>query len=68
MRTHTGCGHGVSSLQSDLPPAFARIPADGPKGLSARPHVAGTLQAEDAVIEASIPQTQEHPAGMRPWI
>lgn len=42
----------------DLPPAFARIPANGPKG-SVLAHVAGTLQAEDAVIEASIPQTQE---------
>jgi len=42
----------------DLPPAFAQIPAGGPKG-SVLAHVAGTLQAEDAVIEASIPQTQE---------
>ena len=41
-----------------LPSSFARISADGPKG-SVLAHVAGTLQAEDAVIEASIPQTQE---------
>ena len=41
----------------DLPRAFAAIPASSPKG-SVLAHVAGTVEAEDAVLEASIPQTQ----------
>lgn len=39
-----------------LPPVFADIPADSPKG-SVRAHVAGTDEALDAVLDAQIPQT-----------
>jgi hypothetical protein len=42
---------------NDLPQAFANIPSDSPKA-SVLAHVPGTPEAEDAVIEASIPQTQ----------
>ena len=39
-----------------LPPSFAKIPYDSPKG-SVLVHVAGTEQAREAVLDASIPQT-----------
>lgn len=42
----------------DLPSAFADIPPDSPKG-SVLAQVPGTLAADEAVLEASIPQTQE---------
>lgn len=45
-----------------LPPAFARIPFDSPKG-SVLAHVAGTVQAQEAVLDASIPQTTTVRAG-----
>lgn len=39
-----------------LPTAFAKIPADSPKA-DVLPFVAGTMQAQQAVLDASIPQT-----------
>lgn len=39
-----------------LPPSFAKIPPDSPKG-RVLASVAGTEQARDAVLDASIPQT-----------
>ena len=39
-----------------LPPAFAQIPADSPKA-DVLPFVAGTTEAREAVLDASIPQT-----------
>ncbi|MDB5289583.1 MAG: hypothetical protein JWL69_824, partial [Phycisphaerales bacterium] len=39
-----------------LPPAFAQIPADSPKA-EVLPFVAGTTEAREAVLDASIPQT-----------
>ncbi len=39
-----------------LPPSFAKIPYDSPKG-SVLVHVAGTEQAREAVLDAGIPQT-----------
>jgi hypothetical protein len=38
-----------------LPPDFARIPADGPRGFVLA-SVPGTVQAQEALIEAQIPQ------------
>ncbi len=43
-----------------LPPAFAGIPPDSPKG-RVRAHVAGTGEARDAVLDAGIPQTASIP-------
>ncbi len=42
----------------DLPPSFGRIPSNSPKA-SVLANVPGTQAADDAVVEASIPQTQE---------
>ena len=39
-----------------LPPEFAQIPADSPKA-GVLPFVAGTTEAREAVLDASIPQT-----------
>lgn len=39
-----------------LPEAFAKIPCDSPKG-GVLVHVAGTAQANEAVLDAQIPQT-----------
>ena len=40
---------------TSLPPDFARIPADGPRGF-VKVSVPGTPQAQEALIEAQIPQ------------
>jgi hypothetical protein len=42
---------------TDLPETFTSIPADSDMG-SIRPHVAGTDEAREAVIDAQVPQTQ----------
>src|SRR5690606_7639290 len=39
----------------DLPPAFARIPDDSAQADS-RVHVAGTAEAEEALLDAQVPQ------------
>jgi len=39
-----------------LPPSFAKIPPDSSKG-RVRANIAGTQEAKDAVLDASIPQT-----------
>jgi hypothetical protein len=39
-----------------LPPEFAQIPADSPKA-DVLPFIAGTTEAREAVLDASIPQT-----------
>lgn len=41
---------------NELPAPFKEIPADGPKG-KVRPSVAGTKEADQAVLDAIVPQT-----------